>query len=270
MTTKSNIKRKVTDGKTIFYATKKGLTNNEGIKFLKRVGYSDIHTLVEDESAFFYEAGMMIDADGAYHAYHSNGRSGLDFLGNAGKPGNWWALVTDNGQPTGHPIVQTANDPAPGFYISTTSLEDTNCDKRDPRRYVNSEAINFVVLPGRLSLGVKLGDLAVAIRPETGASAFATYGDVGPATKIGEASIALANALGIPSNPKTGGVGHGVVYIIFPGTKLGWPLSQDEIDQKAGDVFAKWGGMDRAKYCFPNHDWALVASDRLSVVPVAA
>jgi hypothetical protein len=33
-------------------------------------------------------------------------------------PGNWWALVTRNGRP----IVQGADDPAPGFYVSTTTL----------------------------------------------------------------------------------------------------------------------------------------------------
>jgi hypothetical protein len=117
---------------------------------------------------------------------------------------------------------------------------------------------------------VKLGDLAVAIRPQTGASAFAIYGDVGPAKKIGEASIALANALGIPSHPKTGGVGHGLVYIIFPGSKHSWPLSQSDIDQKAGALFANWGGIDRAKHCFPDHDWAQVASHEPSVATAAA
>ena len=30
------------------------------LKFLKRIGYSDINTLEDDDSAFFYEGGMMI------------------------------------------------------------------------------------------------------------------------------------------------------------------------------------------------------------------
>ena len=50
------------------------------LKFLKRVGYSDINTLQDDDSAFFYESGMMIDADGGYHAYHPDNKSGLDYL----------------------------------------------------------------------------------------------------------------------------------------------------------------------------------------------
>ncbi len=181
------------------------------LKFIKRIGYSDIYTLQDDDSAFFYEAGLMIDADGGYHAYHPDNKSGLDYLGNAGKPGNWWALVTDNGKPSGSPVIQKDSDPAPGFYISTTSLEDPSVDSKDPRRYVNAEAINFFVLPGRSALGTKLGDLGVIIRPATGAYDYAIYADVGPANKIGEGSIALASALGIPSSPKTGGTAHGII-----------------------------------------------------------
>jgi hypothetical protein len=225
------------------------------LKFLKRIGYSNINTSADDESAFFYESGLMIDADGAYHAYHPDNRSGLDYLGNAGRPGNWWALVTDNGEADGDPVVQTDADPAPGFYVSTTSLEDPNCDQKDPRRYVNAEAVNFIVLPGRLGLGAKLGDFAVVIRPGTGAYDYAVYGDVGPANKIGEGSIALAAALGVPSSPKSGGVGHGIVYIVFSGSAQGWPLSQPEIDQYGAQLFAKWGGVDKAKDCFPDLDW---------------
>jgi Fungal chitosanase of glycosyl hydrolase group 75 len=225
------------------------------LKFLKRIGYSDINTLEDDDSTFFYEGGMMIDADGGYHAYHPDNKSGLDYLGNAGRPGNWWALVTDNGEPNGRPMIQTAADPAPGFYISTTSLEDPNCDRRDPHRYVNAEAINFIVLPGRLGLGAKLGDFAVVIRPATAAYDYAVYADVGPANKIGEGSIALAAALGIPSSPKTGGVGHGIVYIVFPGSAQGWRLSQPEIDQNAAGLFSSWGGVDKAKDCFPDLEW---------------
>jgi hypothetical protein len=225
------------------------------LKFLKRVGYSDINTLQDDDSAFFYESGMMIDADGGYHAYHPDNKSGLDYLGNAGKPGNWWALVTDNEKPSGNPVIQSSSDPAPGFYISTTSLEDSSVDRADPRRYVNAESVNFFVLPGKLGLGAKLGDLGVIIRPDQSDYDYAVYADVGPASKIGEASIALADALGIPSSPKSGGTGHGIIYIVFPGSGQGWPLSQAEIDQYAAALFAKWGGLDKAKDCFLNLSW---------------
>ena len=226
------------------------------LKFLKRVGYSDINTLQDDNSAFFYEAGFMIDADGAYRAYNPNNQSGLDYLGNAGKPGNWWALVTNNGEPNGTPVIQSSSDPAPGFYISTTSLEDTTKDRTDPRRYVDSESVNFFVLPGRLGLGAKLGDFGVVIRPSANDYDYAIFADVGPALKIGEGSISLAAALGIPSSPKNGGTGHGIIYIVFPGSGEGWPLSQAQIDQYGAALFAKWGGLEKAKDCFPDAAWA--------------
>src|SRR5438045_8956373 len=112
-----------------------------------------MNSLVYDDSGDFYVTEMMIYAYCGYHAYHPYNKSGLDYLGNAGRPGNWWALVTDNGQPDGNPIRQKNSDPAPGFYISTTSLEDTPQDRKDPRRYVNAEAINFFVLPDISNLG---------------------------------------------------------------------------------------------------------------------
>src|SRR5438477_8683441 len=155
------------------------------LKFLRRILYSDIQTLQDDSSAFFYESGLMIDADGAYRAYHPDNTSGLDYLGNAGKPGNWWALVTDNGKPNGNPVIQSDDDPAPGYYISTTSLEDPKKDRTDPRRYVDSESINFFVLPGKLGLA-KLGDFGVVIRPKTNIYDYAIYADSGPANKLGE------------------------------------------------------------------------------------
>src|SRR5882724_180175 len=225
------------------------------LKFLRRILNFDIQTLEDDPSIFFYESGLMIDADGAYHAYHPDNKSGLDYLGNAGKPGNWWALVTDNGKPRGNPIIQSESDPAPGFYITTTSLEDPTKDRTDPRRYVDAESINFFVLPGRLGLGTELGDFGIVIRPQSNNYQYAIYGDVGPALKLGEGSIALAAALGIPSNPKSGGISQGLITIVFPGTSKGWPLTQAQIDQSGADLFASWGGLDKAKACFPDADW---------------
>ncbi len=86
---------------------------------------------VTGEDAFFFEAGMTIDADGAPDAYHPD-NTGTDHLANAGRPGNWWALATDTGQPSGQPVVQGPGDPNPGFYVSTTALEDRTKARTDP------------------------------------------------------------------------------------------------------------------------------------------
>ena len=174
-------------------------------------------------------------------------------------------LVTDNGLPSGNPVIQTADDPAPGFYVSTTALADPNRDRKDPRRYVNSEAVNYIVSPGHLNAKVdnqiaKLGDFAVVIRPEIKAPAYAVVADLGPRNKIGEGSIALATALGIPSDlknsdPKKQGIAQGILYIVFPGSAQGWPLSQQEIDWQGAALFSKWGGIDKAKKSFPQLTW---------------
>jgi Fungal chitosanase of glycosyl hydrolase group 75 len=216
------------------------------------------------DSAITFESGMRIDADGAPHAFYPDDKSGLDFLINArDQNGRWLGVVTDN---NGQPVVQTANDPAPGFYVSTTSLEDPNRDRADPRRYVDSEAVNYIVIPGGLQAKVnnqsaRLGDFAVVIRPETGAFVYAIVGDIGPRKMIGEGSIALGKALGIPTNikdpdpKKRAGIDHGIVYIVFAGSGNHQPLPQQEINQNGAVLFLQWGGMDKAKRSFPNLTW---------------
>ena len=83
---------------------------------------------------------MDIDADGSPHAYHPNGSPpGLDYLANAGSPGNWWGIATDNQKSSGNPVVQDSSDPAPGFYVATTALIDTSKSWKNPLAYVNSE-----------------------------------------------------------------------------------------------------------------------------------
>lgn len=203
-------------------------------------------------STIFYKSGMTIDADGAPKAYHPKPEEskGLDALGNAGQPGNWWALVTDNGQPSGNPVIQTSADPAPGFYISMTALEDTNKARADPRRYVDSSQIPYIVLPGNHHAGAKLGDFAVVFNGKNGKISSAIYADIGPTNKIGEGSIALAEALGIPSSPRTGGAAEDVMYIVFPGSGNLKPRSIADINLEAQKHFRDWGGMARLSACF--------------------
>jgi RecA/RadA recombinase len=78
----------------------------------------------------------------------------------------------------------------------------------------------------------------------------AIYADVGPSNKIGEGSIALAEALGIPSSPRTGGVSSGIMYVVFPGSGNGKPRLLSEINSEAEKHFNNWGGMARLNACF--------------------
>ena len=92
------------------------------------------------------------------------------------------------------------DDPAPGFYVSSTSLQDKTKDRTDPLRYVDATQIPYIVLPSavRTNLGAQLGDFAVVINSQSGQLAEAIFADIGPWGKIGEGSIALANNLGNP------------------------------------------------------------------------
>jgi len=199
--------------------------------------------------AFVYEAGLAVDADGALRAYHPDNRLGLDTIEHAGHPGNWWALVTDTGKTSGHPVVQRKNDPAPGYYISMTSLFDaSNPNERDPRRFIDAANIPYVVLPPVGFKHAKLGDFATVVNLRNGKVAGAIVADESaPELKMGEGSIALANALGIDSDPRTGGIEHGIAYVVYPGSGNGNPRGSNDIASICRRHFEPWGGLQKLK-----------------------
>ena len=200
-----------------------------------------------------FEAGMQLDAGGSPHAYHPDGKSGLDFTANAGSSGNWFGVVTDNGQEDGKPVVQTSTDPAPGFYVSYTSLQDGTKDRANPLRYVNSETIPYIVVPPQLlaMAGVKLGDFAAVLNTKNQKLCYAIVADLGPRNRIGEGSIALAKAIGVPAGEgsthpfNVGGAADGIIYKIFPGSGTGWPKTLDEINAEGERLLKAWGGQQR-------------------------
>ncbi len=231
----------------------KAASQEMGLDFEKKVFFTVGKTKVWKilgEDTFFFEAGMAIDADGASDTYHPDD-IGKDFLAMAGRPGNWGALVTDTGRPDGTPIIQGADHPNQGYYISTTSLEDKSKERTDPQRYANSKEIPYVVLPMDKRGGAKLGDFSVVINRKNGRLSSAIFADIGPKNKIGEGSIALAEVLGINSNPKYGGIDDGIVYIVFPNSGNGKPKPLSEINSRSKKLFNDWGGMKRLKACFP-------------------
>jgi hypothetical protein len=125
------------------------------------------------------------------------------------------------------------------FHQSDTNLHDISGKALDANR------IAFAVLPldrsesrvkrpglpdfGR-DLGLGLGDLGMAFWRGGSAgdvrSVFFIYGDLGPANKVGEGSVHMADALGINSNPVSGGIDpstmkqlkKGIIHVAFPGS----------------------------------------------------
>jgi hypothetical protein len=85
-----------------------------------------------------------------------------------------YGVVTDNQKGSGKPVVQGPSDPAPGFYVSSTSYQDPTKKATDPRRYVDASTVPYAVLPSNLQSakvkgGAKMGDYATIINPKTGA-----------------------------------------------------------------------------------------------------
>lgn len=164
--------------------------------------------------AVVYRGDMAIDADGSPRAYHpTDDDKALDYRAN-GYP---WAIVKVREKP----YIQKKGDPAPGFYVSTTSLHDPEKALTDPARYVNAETVPYLAIAPRLrdDEGVSLGDLAAAVDLQTGQTAYAIVADIGNDDTVGEGSIALAKDLGLDFTPKKGGTPVDILYIVFPGNR---------------------------------------------------
>ncbi len=195
--------------------------------------------------AYCWRSGLSVDADGSPRAYapDNGGLHGLDHLRNAGRPGRWYGVATND---SGIPIIQGEHDPAPGFLVSTTALVDRMRAQYDPRRYVDSEVIPYIVVPPELiSRGVHLGDVGLAAYGDR--SCAAVIADVGPSRAYGEGSIALATALGIPADPRHGGAARGVSYICWPGSHgtPPWPRDMAAVAAEVATRLAEWGGLQR-------------------------
>jgi hypothetical protein len=199
---------------------------------------------LRDDLAFFFSAGMAIDADGAPNTYNSD-NTGLDDLSNAGQPGHWQGLLSDE---TGNPLVQGPDDPYPGYYISCTALADWTKDRFDPTRFVDASQIPYIALPGDLAraAGARLGDLAVVFNLRNQRFSFAIFADIG---SLGEGSIALADNLGIWSDARHGGSRGGMLYLVFPGSGDHRPKTVEEINELTVPLFRDWGGAEQLRSC---------------------
>ena len=87
----------------------------------------------------------------------------------------------------------------------------------------DADTYPYVALPQALlqDSGITVGDYALAIHGRTGRYSFAAYGDAKNKHVMGESSSALAKALGVGSSRK-GGIGRGIIYIVFPGSGSGF------------------------------------------------
>jgi peptidoglycan hydrolase-like protein with peptidoglycan-binding domain len=201
--------------------------------------------------AVFYRAGMDIDADGSPLAYNPED-TGLDVNEDAMDGSQWVGVVTDD---AGNPVIQNRSDPAPGFYVSTTSLEDPSQAATSPSRYVDATKIPYIVIPGGALGRARLGHPTIVLDVLTGRRVKGIVADAGPRDKIGESSVFLAAAimdqpispLGDPdsnnfSNPRTGGTeAKRFLYLILTANPpLRWPLTLGQIDAAVDSALSKF------------------------------
>lgn len=211
---------------------------------------------LKGKPGYFFAAGMAISAHGAPNVYDPQDKKGLDRLAKAGRQGNWWSIATDNGKPTGKPLLQKTG-PYKGFYISQTSLRDNSKKNDDITKYVDATLIPYIALPPQVAraINAQLGDMALVVNAANGKQSFAIFADVGARDSLGEGSIALGNLLDIPTGDlRSGkaGVRKGIVYLIFPGTvdMPPWPRSFESMNRETQQAFKRWGGMRQLKACF--------------------
>jgi len=143
---------------------------------------------------------MDVDVDGSPNAYGPPDKETLDILTNAHSLNRAdepiVGYLTDE---HGQPILQGPDDPFPGYYISQTAFADVgNQNERDPRRYVDARAINYVVRGNKARRrGVQVGDFVAVYSRRTGKSVFAIVGDTGNPSG-NEGSLHLLQDLGYP------------------------------------------------------------------------
>src|SRR5690606_11575126 len=111
---------------------------------------------------------------------------------------------------------------------------------------LKAEQLPYVVVPLASSIwnyrdsGLRGGDLVVMAYKDR--YVFGVVGDLGPSQRIGEASYAAAEALGIHPNPRSGGVASGVTYVALPSVRRS-PIERKAEAGRVGTArLAEWLG----------------------------
>jgi hypothetical protein len=114
------------------------------------------------------------------------------------------------------PVKQRAWDPAPGYYISGTSVpRDPSRPEWDTRHHWDAESVDYMALtPALTGYGVNYGDYGIAIRNGLYRGFF--FADWGWAPKVAECSKSLFD-YHFPNYPQDDNE-RGVSYMVWPGS----------------------------------------------------
>lgn len=175
-----------------------------------------------------FTADAAIDADGANGqngaaAAYRDDDSGTEALANGGMRINVnGKVVCAHDWARSVVILDTDNEPKifPGGIIaSRTWYRHRDRPVGDPAAYVDAQTVPYIVVPPliyqRVGPVVRGSKARVTWRER---SVDCVVADLGPGNKIGELSIAAADALGMNSSPRHGGVNQReVFYELWPG-----------------------------------------------------
>ena len=216
-------------------------------------------------TALFFQSKMSCDVDGAPNAYHPwDDNLSLDVIGSAGgrRRDNLPAgplevlpspevIVYVNGAPYVQPDGEFR-----GFYVSETSYQNPALPATSPVRYLDARRAQYIVLPSWLVPEARIGDLAIVYDPASHQHVSAVFGDFGPSSESGEASLATIQRLGLPvkdGKSSPGQLRDDLFFLVFPQTTEllakadAWPHAQSTVDALAEVEFLKWGGADRVE-----------------------
>lgn len=164
--------------------------------------------------------------------------------------------------------------PVDGFLVSATALHKTSVtDVCDITNYVDALIVPALVLPGNprggrsgfTLRGAGIGDLVVTMLPGGTTPVYAVVGDTGPASQLGEGSVALnGKLLGKAAPPRNydevmgrapfdrrGWMVPRALVLVFPATRDARNpfLTTPRIEEAAKRRFEEWGGVARLAAC---------------------
>jgi hypothetical protein len=216
----------------------------------------EAHAYKLQDGSIVFLGRLTVDADGSPHAYHPDNKKGLDDKENAGGPGHWAGIATDNCAEDGDPVIQGPNDPAPGYYVTPTTMRaSTKVSCEVQSNYVDAEKIPFVALPPKVAriltdkaAHTTRGNAVVVANP-SGVVKPAVFADQSPAYGRGEGSIKLVSELDYSPNARNGGTEvRELVYVVLP-QRLGFPADAKAVKNGVTPLFEAWGGEKRLAAC---------------------
>lgn len=180
----------------------------------------------DDDGRVWFYADADIDADGAngQHgarvAYMAD-NSGSEHLANGGMQRVNGKVICAHDWARSIVILGADNEPKEfpgGIIASKTWYRYPGINPDDPAAYVDSQTIPYIVVPPIIIKGVSGIIRGCKARATVGGKSIdCVVADRGPAKKIGELSIAAADALGIPSSPRNGGREKAdILYELWP------------------------------------------------------